>query len=187
MVSKNQKSRREFLCRDYLWIVFGDMANDFGCSRDFLLNEAMRQFAAQKGYLTDDRIAALERDTAPPDASITESPGNARLTPPPLPAQAIPSPLFMFFGGKKYTIHPTEEFVIGRGTKGTHLTIKDGNISRRHAGIFFRDGDYVIRDLGSTNGIEFKEQRVESKKVEEGDVFYLCDYEIKFTFHATRS
>ncbi len=75
-----------------------------------------------------------------------------------------------------------DEFIIGRGAKVADLAIRDGNISRRHAAVVFHDGAYFLKDLGSTNGIEFAGQRVESKRIEEGDVYNVCDYELRFTF-----
>ncbi|MGB5698034.1 MAG: FHA domain-containing protein, partial [Polyangiales bacterium] len=75
-----------------------------------------------------------------------------------------------------------EEFIIGRGARTADLAIRDGNISRRHAAVVFHDGTYYMKDLGSTNGIEFAGQRVESKRIEEGDVYRICDYELRFTY-----
>jgi hypothetical protein len=40
-----------------------------------------------------------------------------------------------------------------------------------------------MKDLGSTNGIEFDGERVDSRRIEEGDVYQLCDYELRFTYH----
>jgi pSer/pThr/pTyr-binding forkhead associated (FHA) protein len=90
--------------------------------------------------------------------------------------------LFVIFNGQKMPV-AKDEFVIGRGSKTADLPIKDGNISRRHATVSFEAGAWVIKDLGSTNGIEFQGKRVDSKRVEEGDVFMLCDYELRFTYH----
>ena len=64
----------------------------------------------------------------------------------------------------------------------TDLTIRDGNISRKHAAIIYRGGKYFLKDLDSTNGIDYQGSRIDSKKVEEGDVFHICDYELRFTF-----
>ena len=75
-----------------------------------------------------------------------------------------------------------DEFIIGRGSKTADLPIKDGNISRRHAAIVFEAGSWCMRDLGSTNGIEYHGQRVDLRRIEEGDVFHLCDYELRFTY-----
>jgi len=38
---------------------------------------------------------------------------------------------------------------------------------------------YFIKDLGSTNGIEYKGERIEGKKIEEGDTFSICDYQFE--------
>jgi len=75
-----------------------------------------------------------------------------------------------------------EEFVIGRGAKSADLAIKDGNISRRHGAIVYKNGNYFIKDLGSTNGIEFEGRHIDTKHIEEGDVVRLCDYELQFTY-----
>jgi hypothetical protein len=111
--------------------------------------------------------------------------------PPPLPSAGsstgvgrhpggLPS-LYVIFNGQKVPVNK-EEFVIGRGSKTADLPIKDGNISRRHAAIVFQNGGFFMKDLGSTNGIEFAGERVDVKRIEEGDVFQLCDYELRFTY-----
>lgn len=91
-------------------------------------------------------------------------------------------PLYLIFNNNRYAID-RDKFVIGRGSQQTDLTIRDGNISRQHCAVIFHNGAYYIKDLGSTNGIEFRSNRIESKKIDEGDVFYLCDYELRFTYH----
>jgi pSer/pThr/pTyr-binding forkhead associated (FHA) protein len=90
-------------------------------------------------------------------------------------------PLFVIFNGQRYPVNK-EEFIIGRGTKTADLAIKDGNISRRHAAVIFQNGAYYMKDLGSTNGVEYQGRKIDSKRIEEGDVFHLCDYELRFTF-----
>ncbi len=92
-----------------------------------------------------------------------------------------PPPLYLVFDNQKYRIDK-DQFIIGRGSKSSDLPIKDGNISRKHAAVIRRNGTYFIKDLGSTNGIDFKGMRIDNKRIEEGDVFHLCDYELRFTF-----
>lgn len=94
---------------------------------------------------------------------------------------AAPPPLYLVFDNQKYRIDK-DQFIIGRGSKSSDLPIKDGNISRKHAAVIRRNGTYFIKDLGSTNGIDFKGMRIDNKRIEEGDVFHLCDYELRFTF-----
>ncbi len=90
-------------------------------------------------------------------------------------------PVYLVFDNQKYRIDK-DQFIIGRGTKSSDLPIKDGNISRKHAAVIRRNGTFFIKDLGSTNGIDFKGMRIDNKRIEEGDVFHLCDYELRFTF-----
>ncbi len=87
----------------------------------------------------------------------------------------------MIFNNNRYVID-SDKFVIGRGSQQTDLTIRDGNISRKHCAVIHRNGNYYIKDLDSTNGIEYRGNRIESKRIEDGDTFYLCDYELRFTY-----
>jgi pSer/pThr/pTyr-binding forkhead associated (FHA) protein len=90
-------------------------------------------------------------------------------------------PLYLIFGNQRYVVDK-DQFIIGRGTKSSDLPIRDGNISRKHAAVIRRNGEYYIKDLGSTNGIDYKGERIEGKKIEEGDTFSICEYQLKFTF-----
>lgn len=76
-----------------------------------------------------------------------------------------------------------DRFIIGRGRQTSDLTIKDPNVSRQHAMIEFSNGTYYIVDMGSTNGVEYNGQRVQRRAINEGDVFRVCDHELRFSFH----
>jgi pSer/pThr/pTyr-binding forkhead associated (FHA) protein len=89
--------------------------------------------------------------------------------------------LFLMFNNQRFTIDK-DQFIIGRGSKSSDLPIKDGNISRKHAAVIRRNGMFYIKDLGSTNGIDYKGMRIDNKRIDEGDVFHLCDYELRFTY-----
>ena len=98
------------------------------------------------------------------------------------PAADSPAPpLFLLFQGQRILIDK-DQFVIGRGSKTADLAIKDGNISRQHAVVLRRNGVYYIKDLGSTNGIEYKGMRIDNKRIDEGDTFFICDFELRFTY-----
>lgn len=202
----NKKSVRQFQCRDYLWDIFEQMGGELECSVDYLMNEAMRQYARSRSQAkggasggaararrpTGANIQAPAAPTAPsgpkaaPSAPPVPSPPSA--APPPLPsAPSVPAatggmpPLFVVFNGQKFPV-AKEEFVIGRGSKTADLPIKDGNISRRHAAVVLQEGTFFMKDLGSTNGVEFNGERIATKKIEEGDIYQICDYELKFTY-----
>jgi hypothetical protein len=137
------------------------------------------------------------RSSVPTPPSIP-GPGQGAQTPavgapsnwsPPLSAPPSPAsgseppapPLYLVFNGQRFLVDK-DQFVIGRGSKTADLAIKDGNISRKHAVVLRRNGVYYIKDLGSTNGIEYKGMRIDNKRIDEGDVFSICDYEIRFTY-----
>jgi len=243
----NKKTLRQFQCRDYLWEIFEQMGAELECSTDYLVNEAMRQYARSRNWGARSNavgaapvvqaVAAAAVAAPPPVQAIAPSPraslassslGGLGTAAPPLPGSRVPqhtpslgSPrsrtstgsnairppggtmppplpgggggptvthrgdmpsLFVIFNGQKTPVNK-EEFVIGRGSKTADLPIKDGNISRRHAAIVLQNGAFYMKDLGSTNGIEFNGERVESRRIEEGDVYQLCDYELRFTYH----
>jgi len=245
------------------------MANDFDCSIDFLINESMRFYARDKGYVPNqspNQSSGQSSGQAPPQGSPSPRPEAGGVTdfshrpdphagvtrPPPPPSAAMPhisdgfsprgpgvnsgpaidsprgfekrmpgsadsnrgrpypappsggyppiapsgggrgagasqgigeqtSVLCLIFNGQRIPVDK-DQFIIGRGSKSSDLPIKDGNISRKHAAIVRRNGAYYIKDLGSTNGIDFRGMRIDNKRIDEGDVFMLCDHELKFTY-----
>jgi hypothetical protein len=105
---------------------------------------------------------------------------------PPAPATAYPGgsarpALFVHFDGQVYPV-TREHFVIGRGSKETDLTIRDSNVSRRHAQVVFHQGNYFMQDLGSTNGVDFNGTKVDVKRIDEGDVYLICEHALTFSY-----
>ncbi|MFH0899646.1 MAG: FHA domain-containing protein [Pseudomonadota bacterium] len=294
-MDQSKKTMRHFYCRDVLWETFEQMANDFDCSIDYLVNEAMRYYARSKNYhsaqTTGSGVAGeprAPRKTAafqtpasavpspvssaapasvsapspapapapaatgvkssaasttqpptppssvsgpirravppqppqPPPGSPARSPTRPAMPTTPIPAVqpppaavttpdgavASPAPrrpgpppprpttaeqnvsgpaptLFLIYDNQRYPIEK-DQFIIGRGSKTSDLAIKDGNISRKHVAVIRRNGTYYIKDLGSTNGIDYKGVRIDNKRIDEGDTFHLCDYELRFTYRS---
>ncbi|MBA3393370.1 MAG: FHA domain-containing protein [Deltaproteobacteria bacterium] len=261
-MDQSKKTMRHFYCRDVLWETFEQMANDFDCSIDYLVNEAMRYYARSKNYqspggapnMTGGNAAvgnsgnsgptgypakggggperggntrqpppgtqpppgplssgptsqAPQRRPAPPTPGYAPAGGNNMSRPPmstggmgnsmashnpapqihqpaaPIPQMSAGPTLFLIYNGQRYPV-TKDQFIIGRGSKTSDLPIKDGNISRKHAAVIRRNGTFYIKDLGSTNGIDYKGMRIDNKRIDEGDVFHLCDYELRFTYRA---
>ena len=205
----DRKTVRAFQCRDYLFEIYDRLSDELECSVDYLINEAMREYARSREQAVaslgaqqavgsavaagDAAVGAPQSPLQPqpvpqarPTPLLTPMPTRLPTAPPPLPGHR-PSDavsrrmLVLVFNGQDFPVEK-DEFIIGRGTKSADLAIRDGNISRRHAAVVFHDGVYFMKDLGSTNGIEFAGQRVESKRIEEGDVYRICDYELRFTY-----
>ncbi len=244
-MDQSKKTMRHFYCRDVLWETFEQMANDFDCSIDYLINESMRYYARSKNYalpsagaggvtgqpgqhggpMTTGPVpvqpqqmangmgmggpsqgASAKPRSAPPsnpqargrqpaptpggyqqpqrpppssNGGPQSSPGGSQGAPPSSPGGG--PTLFLLYNGQRYPV-TKDQFIIGRGSKTSDLAIKDGNISRKHAAVIRRNGTFYIKDLGSTNGIDYKGMRIDNKRIDEGDIFHLCDYELRFSY-----
>jgi hypothetical protein len=276
----NKKSPRTFQCRDMLWETFEQMARELECSVDYLINEAMKQYARQRSYggrtpypnatggggrgdAPQERggyPSAPPPPMAPPPQSMrtgamqsrgagglpppparsgglpappppprgggiqsgmgmqppprmatgsmqggmqgrSQPPSAPRSAPPPIPGRqpsmppipgggggyngALVSPqgaqLSIIYQGEKVGVSK-DRFVIGRGKQSSDLTLKDPNVSRQHAMIEYQNGVYFMVDMGSTNGVEYNGQRIARKQIAEGDVFRICDHDLRFTY-----
>ncbi|WP_163785491.1 FHA domain-containing protein [Myxococcus vastator] len=71
-----------------------------------------------------------------------------------------------------------ERFVIGRG-KHCDFVINSGKVSREHAVISHEGDDWIIEDLGSSNGTWFNKQRIKRRKIEDGDEYFICSEKIR--------
>ncbi|MGI8921501.1 MAG: FhaA domain-containing protein [Solirubrobacteraceae bacterium] len=70
--------------------------------------------------------------------------------------------------------------VIGR-SRECDIVLGDANVSRRHAEIRHDGSDWVVADLGSTNGVRVNGQRIEgAAPLSSGDVLVLGTDELRF-------
>jgi len=90
-------------------------------------------------------------------------------------------PLQAFYQGQKFPVNK-DRFILGRGKQSSDLTIKDPNVSRQHAMVEYLNGQFYMVDMGSTNGVEYNGQRIARKAIAEGDMFRICDHEVRFTY-----
>lgn len=191
------RTLRQFNCRDDLWARVEALASRRGINTDDVVQAALVQLFSKKTRQPDapasSRPTPGPRPSSPPPraaarpaSSLPRPTGGApagRL-PPPAGHGAVaarPRTLYLYFEGQCYAVDQ-DQFVIGRGSKYSDLPIKDANISRRHCAIVRRNGEYFIKDLESTNGVEFNGERVDNHRIEEGTVYRLCDHELRFSF-----
>lgn len=64
------------------------------------------------------------------------------------------------------------KMLVGREL-AAHVVLRDPNVSRRHAEIAFRGGEYVLTDLGSTNGTSVNGKPVRRHRLRHGDLIRL--------------
>ena len=79
----------------------------------------------------------------------------------------------------------TRIMTIGR-QEGVYLRIDHSSVSRRHAEVSFANGQYILHDLGSTNGTFVNETSLEAGSVhilKQGDLIRLGKL-VKFTFQS---
>ncbi|MBV8453713.1 MAG: FHA domain-containing protein [Deltaproteobacteria bacterium] len=84
-------------------------------------------------------------------------------------------------GGQQFAIHLGEPTRIGRALDND-IVVGDASVSRHHASIEYRNGGFLLRDLGSQNGTWIGSERVTEAPLGRGDAFRLGD--ARFIFHA---
>jgi pSer/pThr/pTyr-binding forkhead associated (FHA) protein len=74
-----------------------------------------------------------------------------------------------------------ETTTIGKDANNA-IVLKDGTVSKRHAGVRIKDGKrYEVHDFGSSNGTFVNERRVSKQFLKDGDVIKLGETEMIFT------
>lgn len=192
---------QSFTCSADLLRAFEHRAFALGCSFDWLLEEAMQRLLAESAEVdgnaaANDAPMPLPAESAyqlrppppsslplpaPPDTSPSTLPPPFRAphkTPkaaPPAkarPRTAAEEPLVLYYGDEQLVLdrHP---YVIGRSPILADLVIESGEVSRRHALIEHTTDGWVIRDLGSTNGIIVNGEVVRSAGLRAGVVLSI--------------
>jgi hypothetical protein len=95
MTSENKKTLRTFQCREPLWSKFEQMAKELECSVDYLINDAMKQYARQRGYVPGAAASGAPGgpSIAPSSASSPHAAPPPLMPAPPPPVAAAPPPL----------------------------------------------------------------------------------------------
>ena len=70
-------------------------------------------------------------------------------------------------------------FTVGRA-ETADLQIDSSRVSREHATIHWENGQFWVRDLGSTNGTFLNGQRIEQEALVDGDVLRIADINLAF-------
>jgi hypothetical protein len=191
------KSVRAVALADHLWDLYGRMAEEMGSDREALVNEAMHLFARLNGYLLPAGAPDRQRvEGDPPGAGVEqgavaeqvletaarlEREVRAREAPPPIPSGPVEGrarELVLVREDGTETPVKGERFLIGRG-RHCDLVIDSTKVSREHAALV-REGDgWWIQDLSSANGTWHRRARVDRRRVEDGDEYFVCAERIR--------
>jgi diguanylate cyclase (GGDEF)-like protein len=84
--------------------------------------------------------------------------------------------------GAMFKLERGQDLVVGR-EEGVPILLTDDGVSRRHAQVSLRDGEALVRDLGSRNGLFVNGKQVQEELLADGDKIQLgVTTTIKFTF-----
>ena len=100
-----------------------------------------------------------------------------QVEPAPAPAPAIqPSAPEIMFGGQTYAVlrSPTR---LGR-LPDNDIVLNDKRVSRHHAEVIQRDGKWIVRDAGSTNGTAVNGKVLKEAVLRNGDTISLGGVEV---------
>jgi len=81
--------------------------------------------------------------------------------------------------GTNYTLDPSRETLLGRGTD-CHITVTDPICSRVHAKLHCEDDRWMIRDHQSRNGTMVNGQKVEEAALDDGHIVRIGSSEFEF-------
>jgi uncharacterized protein (TIGR02996 family) len=112
------------------------------------------------------------------------------MAPPPMPpgppsqprswTPSSSSTVFLLYTGQRYPV-TKDQFVIG----GARSDLAIDGVPQPYATVLRRNGTFYIKDLGSTtDGINYRGLQIDNKRLDEGDVFYLGDHELRVTYRA---
>lgn len=84
-------------------------------------------------------------------------------------------------------LHGRTYYIVGETTtigsaEGNSIVLGDGSVSKKHAGIRFKEGKrYELHDFGSTNGVFINGKRISKQFLRDGDKVKFGDTEVVFT------
>jgi len=83
-------------------------------------------------------------------------------------------------GRPKEDFRITKERVFLGRDPSSDLIVDDELVSKQHAAIYFKNGEFILDDLNSKNGTYLNEELVERAKLKDGDVIKVGNREYLF-------
>ncbi|MBZ0114534.1 MAG: FHA domain-containing protein [Thermoanaerobaculia bacterium] len=81
---------------------------------------------------------------------------------------------------RSYLLRSESAFAVGRDTRGNTVGLNDHAMSGHHFKIVPEDGQYIVIDLGSTNGTYVNDQAIRGHRLKSGDVIRAGRTEFEF-------
>jgi hypothetical protein len=93
--------------------------------------------------------------------------------------EASRAPSFLILDGRRHVPLTRPVITLGRALDND-LVIDDGRVSRHHAQLRLRNGQYVIYDTGSSGGTTVNGEPISERSLRAGDLIGLAGYTIVF-------
>lgn len=198
-MAKGKHIKETFMCKEVLSKIIDDMSEDYGMTRDYLINTALLEFAHSKGYIDlpnkkvpkytlEDDLASKAHRKGNDKPSVPNKPNKPNVPKPPIPPKPPVPPvnagpqLFLESDGETYPVDNNRQFIIGRGSNADFRITNNPSVSRKHAMVFQKNGKFYIKDMGSTNGFEFEGKKYDIRQISEGEIYSICDVPFTFKF-----
>lgn len=165
-MAHEMKQQTFFLRRD-VSVALENYAQQNSLNVDHVVNESIRAYLSEhhkRDHLDIPTHLGPRIEKTAPHEAIKDQP-----------------PLYIWYNNKCDVIQKPR-YVIGRSSEMSDLVIDFNGISRQHCAVLYEDGEYLIVDLKSTNGIEFQNDKILRRHINEGDSFFLCELKITFSF-----
>jgi pSer/pThr/pTyr-binding forkhead associated (FHA) protein len=188
------KTVRPIPIADHLWEALEKMAAEMGVEPEAILNQAIHAWGRQQGYLLPGGAEPVAVPPSPPPfdparreaarrvleaaAALEDDIAGSERTP---TGEVLePEPGTLYLVGERGEIEKVtkERFLIGRG-KHCDLVVDSAKVSREHAAVVREADGWYLQDLASANGTWFQRARIERRRIENGDEFFICSEKIR--------
>lgn len=87
------------------------------------------------------------------------------------------SRLLLHYEGQVFEVDK-DRFIVGRSKQLADMRLADSNVSREHVAIERVGQGWYLVDLGSTNGVHVRGERVSRHPISDGDVIAITTHQI---------
>ena len=188
------KTVRPIPIADHLWEALERMAAEMGTEPEAILNQAIHAWAGSRATSSPAAREPARRRRACgrsiPRAARRRGASSRRRRPSrttwPAPSGPRParrrsprpgSSTSSARGGRLEKVSK-DRFLIGRG-KHCDLVVDSAKVSREHAAVVREADGWYLQDLGSANGTWFQRARIDRRRIEDGDEFFICSEKIR--------
>lgn len=189
------KTVRPIPIADHLWEALERMAAEMGTDAESVVNQAIHSWGRQHGYLLPggaeaEGAAAGQQGAQDPDrreaarrvleaaAALEDDMAASERTPTGELGAMEPGTLYVVGEDGEIEKVSKDRFLIGRG-KHCDLVVDSAKVSREHAAIVREADGWYLEDLGSANGTWFQRARIDRRRIENGDEFFICSEKIR--------